>query len=134
MQEGEKKVKARKILEAIKYADEKHKGQKRDGTGLPYIGHLMDVAYLVACVCNDDDVVVASILHDIYEDTDGEYTEVKHIFGKKVADLVAEVSKPYNKLSTREGLIIKFADLLHNVADMPKEEWVERKIKMIKNG
>ena len=71
----------------------------------------------------DSGVLTAGLLHDILEDTDTTYQEVADTFGKKVADLVEEVSHPRNynaeqkekyyqrlKSISPEGKLIKLAD------------------------
>ena len=44
----------------------------------------------------DQDLLVAGLLHDTLEDTNTTYEEIEKIFGKKVADMVEEVSHPKN--------------------------------------
>ncbi len=45
---------------------------------------------------NDQNLLIAAILHDTLEDTDTTYNELKETFSKDVADLVEEVSHPKN--------------------------------------
>lgn len=44
----------------------------------------------------DQDILVAGLLHDTIEDTSATYQEIEEKFGKKVADMVEEVSHPKN--------------------------------------
>ena len=57
------------IEEAIRYAEEKHKDQKRKD-GSPYIIHPLAVAEIVAEMGLDTDAVLGALLHDCIEDTD----------------------------------------------------------------
>jgi broad-specificity NMP kinase len=45
---------------------------------------------------NDEEVLIAGILHDTLEDTDTTRDEIEGTFSKRVADLVEEVSHPKN--------------------------------------
>ena len=85
----------RRILSAARFAAEKHAHQKRKGaTGEPYFNHLLEVAELVAASSDDVDVelVMAAFLHDTVEDTGTTPSELEKLFGKEVADVVAEVT------------------------------------------
>lgn len=72
---------------------------------------------------NDQNILIAGLLHDTLEDTSATYGEIKNIFGKEVADMVEEVSHPknYNSEQKKEyyekikhisygGKMIKLAD------------------------
>src|SRR5438552_19114851 len=83
------------ILAAATYAAEKHAEQKRKGLpGVPYINHLLEVAYLIAANndSTDTNLIIAALLHDIVEDTPVTLAEVEQRFGSDVARLVAEVT------------------------------------------
>jgi (p)ppGpp synthase/HD superfamily hydrolase len=45
---------------------------------------------------NDQNILVAALLHDTLEDTNTTYEEIKKTFSKEIADLVQEVSHPKN--------------------------------------
>lgn len=86
----------------------------------------------------DPEILIAAILHDILEDTETTYDELKENFGQNVADLVQEVSHPKNyndkqQLEFYEHLnhispkakILKLADFtanLRGVIEMRKRE------------
>ncbi|MBU0758162.1 MAG: HD domain-containing protein [Nanoarchaeota archaeon] len=119
-----------KINKAIKFAAEKHKGQIRKYSGEPYILHLTGVYNLLRQSTDDQDVWIAGILHDVIEDTDTEYEEVKEKFGKKVADIVQECTKDKKKnfkLTMKESLLIKCADVLNNLGSN-NDEWYAKKL------
>ena len=56
------------IRKAYSYAEELHKGQKRQ-SGEDYITHPLNVAYILADMHADRDTVCAGLLHDTLEDT-----------------------------------------------------------------
>ena len=57
------------IDQAVEYAQEKHKFQKRKD-GSPYIIHPLAVAEIVAEMGLDMDAILGALLHDCIEDTD----------------------------------------------------------------
>jgi (p)ppGpp synthase/HD superfamily hydrolase len=83
------------ILQAARFAADKHRDQRRKGTaGEPYINHLLEVAELVAASLSqpDTNLVIAALLHDTIEDTATSRDELVSLFGTDAADLVAEVT------------------------------------------
>lgn len=80
------------IRRAFDYAQEKHSDQKRK-SGEPYIIHPRDVAITLADYQVDPNTIIAGLLHDIIEDTDTTYDDIKDMFGEEVADIVEGVTK-----------------------------------------
>src|SRR3712207_2501470 len=80
------------IVRAYNIAREAHQEQKRI-SGEPYIIHPIEVACILAELGMDTKTIIAGLLHDIVEDTDYTYEDVKEIFGVEVADLVQGVTK-----------------------------------------
>src|SRR6202795_895226 len=97
-----------RLQRAFQYAAEKHAGQTRKQTAVPYLSHLMAVASLVLEAGGDEDLVIAALLHDVVEDCGGmpRLREICKQFGPRVAKIV-------------EGCPDSFGE--------PKPEWVERK-------
>jgi (p)ppGpp synthase/HD superfamily hydrolase len=54
--------------EAFRYAHELHGTQKRKGTSIPYISHLMIVSALVIENGGTEDQAIGALLHDAAED------------------------------------------------------------------
>ena len=79
-----------RFLRAFQFAAEKHAGQTRKASTIPYIAHLMGVASLVLEGGGDEDLTIAALLHDVVEDCGGApmLKEVRRRFGKRVADVV----------------------------------------------
>ena len=80
------------VRRAFDYADSKHSGQLRK-SGEPYIVHPRDVAITLAEYQVDPNTLVSGLLHDILEDTDTTYDEIKEQFGEEVADIVEGLTK-----------------------------------------
>ncbi len=97
-----------RLQRAFRYAAEKHYGQTRKQSAVPYLSHLMAVASLVLEAGGDEDMAIAALLHDVVEDCGGmrRLREIRRQFGPRVAKIV-------------EGCTDSFGE--------PKPEWVERK-------
>ena len=105
----EKGINSSLLDKAIVFAVNAHKNVERRGKGFPYIAHPLEAMSIVASMTNDQELLAAACLHDVLEDTDITYEELKNEFGQRVADLVlAESDK-----------VIPFKDA--------HDSWVERK-------
>lgn len=131
------------IYKAIKFAEAKHTGQKRKGSGADYITHPMAVSYLVASFKRSkhlDEIICAAILHDTLEDTDTTFVELALQFTPLVASLVQELTtdkeecKNQGKVEyfkkkmvgiSNYGLVLKLCDRLHNCSDHPTAKTVQ---------
>ncbi|MCB9818189.1 bifunctional (p)ppGpp synthetase/guanosine-3',5'-bis(diphosphate) 3'-pyrophosphohydrolase [Candidatus Nomurabacteria bacterium] len=123
-----------KIEQAIKAASLLHQEQLRKGdVPLPYATHLMSVMMIVRDYTNDEDTLVAALLHDTLEDTDYTYEELVDDFGEKVAEIVRTVSEPQStaldrmpwievkktyakqlRRGPKEAVLVAAADKIHN--------------------
>ena len=122
------------VKKAYYYAEELHKGQKRQ-SGEDYITHPLNVAYTLAEMYADTDTLCAALLHDTLEDTEITKEQIAIDFNDDVANLVDGVTKisrmnfaskqEQNLANTRKIItsitndvriiIIKLADRLHNM-------------------
>lgn len=81
------------IKKAFYFAKDAHRGVRRK-SGEPYIVHPIAVARIVV-----DEIglgiksVVASLLHDVVEDTDYTVADIEHFFGEKIAAMVDGLTK-----------------------------------------
>ena len=136
------------INTAFLYAKKGHQGQKRK-SGEEYITHPLHVAIYLAELNFDIETIKAALLHDLVEDTEITYQDIKKSFGKEVADLVDGVTKLDKiRYNTREEakadairkmviamskdirvLILKLADRLHNIETIEfHKKWTQEKI------
>ena len=81
------------IEKSIIYALDKHHGVHRKGKNIPYILHPVEVMSIVASITDDEDVIAAGALHDVIEDTDTTYDDIKKEFNKRIANIVAAESQ-----------------------------------------
>ena len=81
------------IEKAMAFALKAHSGQKRKQTNNPYILHPIESAVIAQRMCDDEDVIAAAILHDVLEDSDNDFDNLKELFGEKIAKLVASASE-----------------------------------------
>jgi guanosine-3',5'-bis(diphosphate) 3'-pyrophosphohydrolase len=117
------------INKAIYWAKKYHGNQKRK-SGEPYYTHPLEVAYMVSDHKLKTDVIVASILHDIIEDTEVTVEMIEGTFGQRIAEMVdmltrdrpdgtkltiEEVINNAYKKADKEVLLIKLIDRLHNI-------------------
>ncbi|MDQ1341186.1 MAG: diphosphokinase / guanosine-3,5-bis(diphosphate) 3-diphosphatase, partial [Campylobacterota bacterium] len=76
-----------KIKNSIEFATKAHEGQTRK-SGEPYVVHPILVSAIVAAIGGDETMIIASILHDVVEDTPRTLEEVQFFFDSDVASLV----------------------------------------------
>jgi len=77
--------------DALAYAAGLHRQQRRKGTEVPYVAHLLAVASIALEHGADEDEAIAALLHDAVEDQGGAPTleAIRGRYGEKVADIVA---------------------------------------------
>ena len=80
------------IEKAYHFAEECHNGQKRMSGG-PYIEHPLQTALFLAELHLDATTISSALLHDVIEDCNVTYDDVKIRFGEDVAKLVDSVTK-----------------------------------------
>jgi (p)ppGpp synthase/HD superfamily hydrolase len=86
-----------KFGEALDYAVRVHRDQRRKGTQVPYVTHLLAVAAIVGENGGTEDEVVAALLHDAPEDQGGRerLEDIRERFGDEVAGIVAGCTDTY---------------------------------------
>ncbi len=88
---------AERLNKAIAFALEKHRGQFRKSTFIPYIVHPLEVMEILRKMGADTDLVIAGVLHDTIEDTDATLDEICQKFGREVGELIASCSEDKTK-------------------------------------
>ena len=132
---------------ALALAHRVHRRQKRKGTSIPYIAHVLGVTSLVLEYGGNEDEAIAAVLHDVLEDVaefgggltvDALSREIEARFGSTVLRLVEHMtdtvshpkpSWPERKAlhltalgqAPRPALLIAAADKLHNVRSLKRD-------------
>ena len=125
-----------RIEQAIRAAAVLHKSQVRKGDmPLPYVTHPVSVAFILHDYTDDENVIIAALLHDTIEDTDYTLEELQQDFGGTVRDIVAVLTEPkHNKngkpttwrerkdvylkqlrTAQENALLVAAADKIHNM-------------------
>ena len=75
---------------ALVFAAQLHREQRRKGSNVPYVSHLLAVAALVIEHGGDEDEAIAALLHDAIEDQGGPTARDRILrrFGEPVARIV----------------------------------------------
>lgn len=84
-----------RIEQAIRAASVLHRNQLRKGSmPFPYVTHLVATAFSLMDYTDDEDVIIAALLHDTLEDTDYTIDELQEDFGGRVRDIVEALTEP----------------------------------------
>ena len=117
------------VLKAHKY----HRNQKRKFCEEPYVYHCLRVGSLVGDYTENEDLIIAGVLHDMVEDTTATLDDIRRWCGPYVAKLVHELTNDdvelaaigkkdymFNKFSSisDNALIIKSLDRLDNLTGL----------------
>ncbi|MCE9653305.1 MAG: HD domain-containing protein [Nitrosarchaeum sp.] len=121
------------VLSAKKFAQDKHKSQKRKDGVTPYFDHLEGVVNRLKNLgITDKDVLCAAWLHDTIEDTDVTFDQINERFGREVAVIVLSLTKDQNiskkdretqymnqlRGASIQTKIIKLCDISANLKDL----------------
>jgi (p)ppGpp synthase/HD superfamily hydrolase len=130
------KITGDKLLEAIAFALEAHKRQRRKGTEIPYIVHPLSVARVLLEWDCPLELVVAGLLHDTVEDAGVSFEEIERHFGEEVRKMVEALteldkslpweerkSKTLERYKTLEEkiLLVALADKLDNIRSIEED-------------
>ncbi len=124
-----------RIHKAFVFACRAHAGVRRK-SGEPYIIHPIAVASIASGEIGlGATAIIASLLHDVIEDTDYTYEDIKHMFGEEVAIIVDGLTKLSGEIINQQEsaqainfkkmlltlsndvrvMLIKLSDRLHNM-------------------
>ncbi|MEB3354244.1 MAG: HD domain-containing protein [Cyanobacteriota bacterium] len=129
-----------RYIDALGWAADLHRHQRRKGKPVPYISHLIGVSSLVWEDDGDEDQAIAGLLHDAIEDAHVSDGQIAARFGLRVAQIVLDctdttgavvaggLNEPWLLRKTRyiehlqsaspDSLLVIAADKAHNARDM----------------
>lgn len=112
-------------------------GQHRKGTDIPYIIHPFGVMTIASNVTEDEDTLIACLMHDVLEDVDSniyDADDMRREFGGRVLSIVLDVTKDESitdwherskayldhlqHQASDEAVIVCAADKMHNLQSM----------------
>ena len=130
-----------KYWNALSFAFTGYGNLKRKSKDIPYVIHPIRITTILHATgfneFDHEDLMIGALFHDLLEDTDIDLKEIEDQFGKKVGEIVIELTEPegakgqikdkwleefINK--SKEAKIIKLADRIDNLMDM-KDIWDE---------
>jgi (p)ppGpp synthase/HD superfamily hydrolase len=85
--------------DALAYASHLHRAQRRKGSEIPYVSHLLAVAAIALENGADEDQAIAALLHDAVEDQGGlaQLETIRARFGEAVAAIVADCTDAHEE-------------------------------------
>lgn len=124
-----------RIEQAVQAACVLHEDQHRIGKQkLPYVTHLFSVFLIAQEYTDDEDTLVAALLHDTLEDTAYTFEDLQSDFGQRVSLIVSTVTEPridgakvldrstqkkiyatQIKKGPNEAVLVACADKVHNM-------------------
>jgi (p)ppGpp synthase/HD superfamily hydrolase len=120
------------VLRAFRYSAFKHRHQYLADGVTPYFSHVARVTWILRDLfgIRDLETIVATILHDVVEDTDTPFSEIEGRFGKTIAQYVELLTKDEGLPKRRRDLeyhekllnapetvqIAKLADIYDNLS------------------
>lgn len=129
-----------RYADAFAYAEELHREQRRKGTGIPYISHLMIVSAMILEHGGSEDQAIAGLLHDAAEDQGATTVlhEIRRRYGQDVARMVEETSDSFEEpkppwrarkeayldgIATKspDALLVSLADKVHNAESIAQD-------------
>lgn len=124
------------------FAKGRHEHQVRKVSGKPYYIHPRGVAYIVMVMGGTADQINAAFGHDLLEDTETSFTEIKVVSGSyHCAEICSELRNNRFTIDdigketymsqklvgmSDDALMVKLADILYNMLDCPTENGLRR--------
>lgn len=125
------------VSEAIVFSAMAHDGMRRRKSEAPYILHPMEVGAIVGTLTESQEVIAASILHDVVEDAGISMEEIGEKFGARVMTLVAsETENKRDDLPPEQTWLIRKSESLEKLRDTNDIEvlmlWIGDKLSNIR--
>lgn len=102
-----------RINEAIAFAKNAYGDRMRKAENALLVLHAMEAAEIAETITDDEPTIIATVLHDVVEDTDITMEEIREHFGDRVAEIVAadtEDKRP--NMSSSQSWILRKQDTI----------------------
>jgi (p)ppGpp synthase/HD superfamily hydrolase len=131
---------SQRYIDALGWAADLHRRQRRKEKDVPYVAHLIAVSSLIWEDGGDEEQAIAGLLHDAIEDAGVSDSQIAARFGLRVAQIVLDCTdttgaveaggekEPWLLRKTRyiehlqiaspDSLLVSAADKAHNARDM----------------
>ncbi|MGE4492354.1 MAG: bifunctional (p)ppGpp synthetase/guanosine-3',5'-bis(diphosphate) 3'-pyrophosphohydrolase [Syntrophotalea sp.] len=80
------------LRKAYVYSAKVHRGKSRV-SGEPYLGHSLEIAFILTCLKMDVATIITGLLHDILQQELADINELQAVFGADVVELVQSLTK-----------------------------------------
>ena len=131
------------VVKALDTIKRYHAGVKRK-SGEPFFTHPIHAALILLQYCQDQEAVLAALLHDTVEDTQLSLSGITVLFGEKVAFLVGKVTNLEDMLrrlslgdhenierltdyGDKRAAYVKLADRMHNMRTISGHASIEKR-------
>ena len=113
--------------DALLWAEQLHRDQRRKGKPVPYISHLISVSALVWEDGGNEDQAIAGLLHDAIEDAHQDHSSIAARFGTVVADIVVactDTGGPVAPGAVKEPWLVRKTRTIETLATKPAAAWL----------
>ena len=120
-------VHSQRYSDALAWAAELHRFQRRKGKPIPYISHLISVSALVWEDGGSEEQAIAALLHDAIEDAGVSHGLIQERFGPLVADIVqacTDTAGPAVAAGEKEPWLERKSRYIRALADQPAAAWL----------
>jgi (p)ppGpp synthase/HD superfamily hydrolase len=106
------------VLRAFRYAAIKHRYQTLTDGQTPYFSHVVRVTFILRDLfdIDDQDIIVATVLHDVVEDTGTSLDEIDQLFGRTIAYYVEALTK--NEALPKRRRELEYDERLFNAPEI----------------
>lgn len=121
------KAHSQRYVDALAWAAELHRFQRRKGKPVPYISHLVAVSGLVWEDGGTEDQAIAGLLHDAIEDAGQSHAFIDQRYGKTVADIVqacTDTDGPTAAGASKSPWIERKTAYIEKLASKPQQAWL----------
>lgn len=118
---------SQRYTDALGWASQLHRYQRRKGKPVPYISHLIAVSALVWEDGGTENQAIAALLHDAIEDAGQSHGLIQGRFGTEVADIVlacTDTAGPVEPGGEKEPWIVRKTRFLEELPAKPESSWL----------